>query len=102
VSFDAVIDDDGDRTVLDVFRDPANDEKSLADEVADRFHAQQVVSLMDRLSRVEKDVLRKRFAIAGEREWTLQEIANEYGLSRERIRQIQEQALGKLRSLAVR
>jgi DNA-directed RNA polymerase sigma subunit (sigma70/sigma32) len=52
-----------------------------------------------RLSRVELDVLRKRFALDGvDREWTLQEIADTHGLSRERIRQIQDRALERLRA----
>jgi len=51
------------------------------------------------LSRVELDVIRKRFALDGSgREWTLQEIADTYGLSRERIRQVQDRALQKLRA----
>src|SRR5262249_16699042 len=48
---------------------------------------------------LEAEVIRKRFGFEGsaENERTLAEVGAEHGLSRERIRQIQEQALGKLR-----
>jgi RNA polymerase primary sigma factor len=42
-------------------------------------------------------ILRFRFGLDGE-ELTLREIGNKYDLSRERIRQLQEQALGNLRA----
>ena len=45
----------------------------------------------------EADILRKRFGLGGSREQTLKEIGQDYNLSRERIRQLQEQALGKIR-----
>ena len=38
-----------------------------------------------------------RFGLASEDELTLKEIGSQYSLSRERIRQLQEQALGKIR-----
>jgi RNA polymerase primary sigma factor len=45
----------------------------------------------------ERDVLRWRFGLKGSEEHTLQQIANRLGLSRERARQIQNDALAKLR-----
>jgi RNA polymerase primary sigma factor len=47
---------------------------------------------------MEADILRKRMGLDDEQELTLKEIGERYSLSRERIRQLQEQALGKLRS----
>jgi RNA polymerase primary sigma factor len=41
--------------------------------------------------------LRQRFGLDDDREQTLKEIGETYNLSRERIRQLQEQALGKMR-----
>jgi len=46
---------------------------------------------------MEADILRKRMGMGDEQELTLKEIGERYSLSRERIRQLQEQALGKLR-----
>jgi RNA polymerase primary sigma factor len=45
----------------------------------------------------ERTVLRWRFGLADSPELTLEEIGQRFGLSRERIRQIQERALSKLR-----
>jgi len=46
---------------------------------------------------IEADILRKRFGLDDDSELTLKEIGEQYSLSRERIRQLQEQALGKIR-----
>jgi RNA polymerase primary sigma factor len=53
--------------------------------------------VFDTLSPMEADILRKRMGLDDEQELTLKEIGERYSLSRERIRQLQEQALGKLR-----
>ena len=49
------------------------------------------------IQRELSDILRKRFGLVNDRERTLKEIGDEYRLSRERVRQLQEQALGKMR-----
>jgi RNA polymerase primary sigma factor len=46
---------------------------------------------------MEARILRWRFGLDDEDELTLKEIGDKYNLSRERIRQLQEQALGKIR-----
>lgn len=45
----------------------------------------------------ESDILRLRFGLEERNNYSLREIGRKYGVSRERIRQIQERALGKLR-----
>ena len=49
------------------------------------------------LSPTEEQVVRMRFGIGCDREYTLQEIAQRVNLSRERIRQIEAHALRRLR-----
>ena len=49
------------------------------------------------LKPIEADILRQRFGLDTDQELTLKEIGEKYNLSRERIRQLQEQALGKMR-----
>ena len=49
------------------------------------------------LTPTEEKVIRMRFGIGYDREHTLEEISAEFGLTRERIRQIEVQALRKLR-----
>ena len=53
--------------------------------------------MLDRLPPIESDILRKRMGLEGEPEMTLKQIGERYSLSRERIRQLQERAIGKLR-----
>ena len=59
--------------------------------------ARGVGRLLDDLEGIEADVVRKRFGIERPKSMTLQEIGDEYALSRERIRQIELKALAKMR-----
>ncbi|PKN62360.1 MAG: hypothetical protein CVU57_25030 [Deltaproteobacteria bacterium HGW-Deltaproteobacteria-15] len=57
----------------------------------------QTRDLLKVLTTREQTILRKRFGIDGGREQTLQELSEEFGVTRERIRQIERKALAKLR-----
>ncbi len=57
----------------------------------------EVRRLLNTLTPMEARILRWRFGLDDEDELTLKEIGDKYNLSRERIRQLQEQALGKIR-----
>jgi RNA polymerase primary sigma factor len=96
VSLDAHLGEDGDRERLEVFQLP-EEEATPLDDVMSRSLSDQVRDILGTLSPIEADVLKRRFGLDGQNEVTLQEIANTYGLSRERIRQIQEKALLKVR-----
>lgn len=52
---------------------------------------------MQELNPMEAEILKWRFGLDIDREYTLKEIGEKYNLSRERIRQLQEQALSKIR-----
>lgn len=62
-------------------------------------HVRQVLG---ELPPMELDILNRRFGLVDGEETTLEQIGASYELSRERIRQIQEQALGKIRQALVR
>jgi RNA polymerase primary sigma factor len=100
LSLDESIGDDEDRTRHELLAIPDPDAGTAFDSIHRQGMARAARRQMEkRLSRVELDVLRKRFALDGiDREWTLQEIAETHGLSRERIRQIQDRALERLRA----
>jgi len=62
-----------------------------------RAMGDKVRELLERLRPIEADVIRKRFGLDQGEPMTLREIGEQYSLSRERIRQLQEQALIKIR-----
>ncbi|MCD8249326.1 MAG: hypothetical protein LUC60_05685 [Lachnospiraceae bacterium] len=51
----------------------------------------------DTLTEREREVIRLRFGFVSDRIWTLQEIGKHYHITQERVRQIEEKALNKLR-----
>jgi len=95
LSLDRAVSDDDDRKFIELLQDP--DGLSPTEKIMDRSVNEQVQEILGDLKPIEADVLSKRFGLAGGREQTLKEIGDSYRLSRERIRQIQEQALAKIR-----
>jgi RNA polymerase sigma factor (sigma-70 family) len=67
--------------------------------VADHERAAHIERALGSLSGKEREVLRLRFGIGTDREHTLKEIGERFSLTRERIRQIEAEALRKLRRL---
>lgn len=59
----------------------------------------KALELLDKIDLREADVLRLRFGIGGAEPLTLKEIGKELGLTRERVRQIQRNALAQLNEL---
>ena len=89
-------DEDDDRSRMDTLADPEPGPEPV-DRLAQTETEKAMISLMAQLKPVEVDILRKRFGLHDGRERTLQEIGDEHRLSRERIRQVQDRALNKLR-----
>jgi len=67
------------------------------DDLADDYWRAEVDRLLAKLSPIESSIIRWRFGLDNENELTLKQIGDRYQLSRERIRQLQEQALCKMR-----
>jgi RNA polymerase primary sigma factor len=96
VSLDRPISDEDGRRLIDVLVDP-NEAPSPPDQMMTSETQGEMLKLLGGLKPIEADILRKRFGLVNDRERTLKEIGDEYHLSRERVRQLQEQALGKMR-----
>jgi RNA polymerase primary sigma factor len=58
-----------------------------------------LVMLIDRLPSREAEILRCRFGLDGREEETLEDVGRKFGLTRERIRQLQNEAFKKLREM---
>ena len=58
-------------------------------------------SLLGKLDRRERFIVRSRYALGAHRRVrTFQDIANKLGVSKERVRQLEQRAVSKLRNLA--
>jgi RNA polymerase primary sigma factor len=95
VSLDQPLNSDSGLTLLDAVEDTQTPE--AAELMDNELLMSNLREVFTALSPMEADILRKRMGIGDEQELTLKEIGERYSLSRERIRQLQEQALGKLR-----
>jgi RNA polymerase primary sigma factor len=71
--------------------------KTPATEMIASDEMREVLTLLDRLDPREAAVLRMRFGLNGEEPKTLHAIGESLGLTRERVRQIEQEALSKLR-----
>ena len=72
--------------------------RSPEDAALDSDLSNEVARALEPLSDREKDVLRLRYGLGQDREYTLEEIGRRLSVTRERVRQIESRALQKLRS----
>ena len=93
-SLDALVGDDGGTTLGDLVdaADPGPE-----DLVVDRAHRTALVGMVDRLAEREADVIRCRYGLVPGPKQTYEQIAARLGVSRERVRQIEREALEHLR-----
>lgn len=87
--------DDEDSVLGDFVEDEerASPEDSAANQILKEQLSEIIATLTDR----EQKIIRLRFGIGGGRPHTLEEVGNEFDVTRERIRQIEAKALSKLR-----
>ncbi len=95
ISLDRPLSEDDGRKVIDLLQD--EDSERPGDTLEAEALGEQVRQVITALRPIEADILRKRFGLGDDSEQTLKQIGEQYSLSRERIRQLQEQALGKIR-----
>src|SRR5215472_4821731 len=96
VSLDLPVGKDGESVLGDLLE--GQSAGSLLGPLMDHDLRDEAAGVLRTLTPAEEKVIRMRFGIGYEREYTLQEIAGDFGLTRERIRQIEGKALQKLRS----
>jgi RNA polymerase primary sigma factor len=94
-SLDKPIGEDGESTIGDLLPDPQSDQ--VVEEAVSSAIRDQIRRSLECLTDREKGVVVLRFGLGGQQPQTLAEIAEHYGISRERVRQIEKEALAKLR-----
>ena len=95
-SLDTPIDDDGEVCMGDLVADSSA--TNAITDLIDEANAKIIDDVLSTLSIREADILRMRFGINTIKPMTLEEVGKHYGLSKERIRQIESNALRKLRN----
>ena len=94
-SIDAPLIDGEDNSLLDILQDddmPQTDNELVMESLRD-----EIGRALSTLSERERKIVEAFFGI-GQTEMTLEEIADRFGLTRERVRQIKEKAIRRLRN----
>ncbi len=85
---------DDDSTLADMIGD---DSPSPYSETERNKLAEQIIDVLHTLTPREEEVIRMRYGIGTERDYTLEEVGRHLSLTRERVRQIEEKAMRKLK-----
>ena len=96
ISTDAPLDDDDEGNFLDVYVE--QDSASTDDAVVNESNQNAIKRSLDALTDKERQVINMYYGIDNPREYSLDEIALQLGISRERTRQIRDRALRRLKS----
>lgn len=99
-SADHPLTEDAEVSLLDTFTDGAGSRPDAILEADDLL--QSMEQWLGRLSHKHRDVLQRRFGLNGHQGATLEEVGQQVGLTRERVRQLQIEALEKLRRMMER
>jgi RNA polymerase primary sigma factor len=95
LSLDSPVGDEEDSHLADFIED--QHAVMPADVATANSLSEQIMSALDELSDREKEVVRLRFGLNGDQPRTLEEVGRQFGVTRERIRQIESKTLAKLR-----
>jgi RNA polymerase primary sigma factor len=95
ISVDAPFVEGEDNSLLDIL---VNDDAPMADrQLVMESLQSEIANALQMLSERERNIITAFYGI-GQSEMTLEEIGNKFGLTRERVRQIKEKAIRRLRS----
>ena len=95
-SLDASVRDDEEDSVLGDFIED-EDAKTPSESASEQLLKEQVRQILGSLTEREQKILKLRFGLEDGKSHTLEEVGQEFSVTRERIRQIEAKALAKLR-----
>lgn len=95
VSLETPIDEEGDSTFGDFVEDVSS--PAPTEEVATHLLHEQLEKALNRLPVREAQILKLRYGLEDGRVYTLEEVGQTIGVTRERVRQLEAQALNRLR-----
>ena len=95
IALERPVGDDGDSEFGDFIED--QDTPSPLESATQHLLQETIEEVLSELTPRQSHILRLRFGLGGGEPHTLEEIANKFGLSRERIRQLEKEALRRLR-----
>ena len=95
LSLDSPVGEEDDSNLADFIED--QQAEAPAEMAARKMLGDAVLEALDELNDREKEVVRLRFGLADGQARTLEEVGKEFGVTRERIRQIESKTLAKLR-----
>jgi RNA polymerase primary sigma factor len=95
VRLDAPLDPEGDRSLIERFI--ADEQGDPETQAMDKFLSEEIENALRTLPPRDAKVLRLYFGLDGGREHTLEEIGGMLGVTRERVRQLRDRALKRLR-----
>lgn len=95
IALERPVGDDGDSEFGDFIED--HETPSPVDSATQHLLQETIEEVLGELTPRQSHILRLRFGLGGGDPHTLEEIANKFGLSRERIRQLEKEALRRLR-----
>lgn len=100
LSIDMNVSNENDTCLSDLIADPHT--KQMMKNIHDEFIHKDILKSLSILNERERDIIIKHFGLNNETALTLEEIGKSYGITRERVRQIESAAIRKLKSDDVR
>lgn len=100
ISIDMQINEDQDTRLSDLIADP--DTGSLSGDADEVFVHEDIIKSLNILNDREREIIIRHFGLNDEPPMTLEDIGKLYGITRERVRQIESKAMRKLRTSKTR
>ena len=96
-SLDAPVEEGADTSFGDIIGDDRA--HTPFEEIADAQLKEEINHLLDRLEYREREILKRRYGLRGAKPATLEDLGVRFKITRERVRQLQNEAVEKLRAL---